>query len=154
MDILIRILSNPKNLVIFILIIFLLILSGYYVYKKFKIVNMNTTIVKLEGNIKVLNMELKGVSSNLDTCNKNVENIKDYNTKINIIGKNTDDIRKKINELKQPINTTIIQPSTPTSIESLKPPVASGGTDEKPSKEDVEIIDTANSIIRMFNITK
>lgn len=154
MEILIKILSNPKNLAIFILLILLLVVSGYSVYNKFKIVNMNTKIVKLENDIKVLNIELKGVSSNLSTCNKNVENIKDYNAKINAIGQNTADIRKKINELKQPVNTTIIQPVQSSTIENLKPPVSSGGENEKPSKEDVEIIDTANRIIKLFNLTK
>jgi cell division protein FtsL len=168
--ILFDLLKNPKNLAIFILAILVIMISGYSVYNKFQVVKLNTKIVIQTAKIDELNATLTGVKTNLTTCNTNLDAIKDYSNKVNAIGIATNDIKKRINELKQPTTivqptvhtvTTIKEPAPPVSaitIENLKPPVVNnvegGSPNVIPGKEDIEIITVTNSIIDQFNTAK
>jgi len=158
---LIKLLSNPKNIIMIILSLLIIMISGYSIYNKFQVVRLEVKISSLESKLNNLNSELTGVKSNLTTCNTNLTSIKDYTDKVNKIVKVTDDIRNKINNLKQPvsiINTTEpIVTSSDNLIENIKPPIVTnieGGTNVIPNKEDVEIINIANTIIKHFNTAK
>lgn len=134
--------SNPKNLLIVILGILVLLISAYSVYLQFSIKTLELKISNLQSANDKLTSDNLIIQSNLLSCNSNLANIKNYTSKVNEISKNTSEISSRIDNLK-PTNTTIVQPKETIIVQS-----GTGDTHEVPINEAVNI---TNDIINRFN---
>jgi hypothetical protein len=134
-----------EKYVIYLLVILIVLIGIVAGYQMLKNAKLQTTIVKCQDQVTILNNANIGLTANKDACAKNLVNVQTQNANSNDIQKKKDAIENIINNYKPPTSTVTTKPITNT------PTVVSNEKGDSENAKKIQLTIAANLIVNNFN---